>query len=57
MRMWLTCVWLAVVLAMISGCGPKLSREELGEVMFQLPKVPPTEPATPPQPAAPANED
>jgi hypothetical protein len=52
--MWLTCAWLAVVLPMISGCGPKLSREELGEVIFKLPAVPPTEPATPAQPAPPS---
>jgi hypothetical protein len=54
MRMWLTGTWLALALAMISGCGPKLSREELGEVIFQLPKVPPSQPAAPAQPAPPS---
>lgn len=29
----------------IAGCGPQLTREELGEVVFELPKVEPQQPA------------
>ena len=30
------CTWLVISLA---GCGPSVPREELGEVMFELPKL------------------
>ncbi len=50
--LWLVGVFSTIVAAVvgISGCGPSVSREELGEVVFELPKVPPVEtaPATNP---------
>jgi hypothetical protein len=46
MRRW----WFAtlVLFATWVGCGPSISRDELGEVMFTLPKV---------QPAAPVSQE
>ncbi|MHC4401881.1 MAG: hypothetical protein ACYTG0_19590 [Planctomycetota bacterium] len=43
---------LAIVLAMvaISGCGPALTEEELGTVVFEIPQIPdPGEDQSPPQ--------
>lgn len=42
---------LATVLNCV-GCGPEISRDELGEVMFTLPKAPP--PPAPNEPRQPA---
>lgn len=42
---------LATVLSCV-GCGPEISRDELGEVMFTLPKTPP--PPAPNEPRQPA---
>ena len=32
-----------VAATLIPGCGPKLSKEELGKVVFEVPKVPGSE--------------
>lgn len=37
-------IWRYLVLAAVlgcTGCGPEISRDELGEVIFTLPKLPP----------------
>lgn len=48
-------IWRLMVLATLlgfTGCGPEISKDELGEVTFTLPKLPPPPPpAEPPQPA------
>jgi hypothetical protein len=45
MRTWWIGLSFVVALAAVTGCGPQVSREELGEVVFELPKVPPSQPA------------
>jgi hypothetical protein len=52
MRAWLIVILLAGAIPTVSGCGPSVSREELGEVIFELPKVPPRELPKTDQPAA-----
>jgi hypothetical protein len=50
MRGWrvvgLFCMMVAAVVG-TTGCGPSVSREELGEVVFEVPKVAPKEEQTP----------
>jgi hypothetical protein len=36
-------VGVASVLGTINGCGPRVSNEELGEIQFEIPKVPGSE--------------
>jgi hypothetical protein len=39
MRFLIAAACSAVCLASLPGCGPSVSREDLGEVMFALPKL------------------
>ncbi len=56
MRVLLSIV-LGIVLLGLSGCGPSVSREQLGEILFEVPKVPGSdEPYPLPDIPAPDNE-
>ena len=43
MRLSLGFILAGLLAVTASGCGPKLSEEELGTVIFEVPKVPGTE--------------
>jgi hypothetical protein len=35
----LSCIVLSAVILVIVGCGPELSKQDLGTVVFQMPKI------------------
>ena len=35
----LLCLLILILLVLVGGCGPELSKQELGTVVFEIPKI------------------